>query len=318
MSSNPLSSVPPSLRRLGPGMAGLLSLLVFLSLPLVPVVGLFLALLAPLPLLQVIASGRSGFLAWGWVAVVLAGGVLLSSEAWLAAVAVGYLLVTVWPATSVEIWVRRGWREGRWLAIVVLIALLIATASLAATFYPVFPPERLSAIVAASWEEAGGIPTWFKGISATGPELDLAVHLFTYLIPSLVALYVLMVASFLWPRLRVVGVPVEVGSFETYRSDEWLPIGFIVGGLGWVFLPEPGKWLAANLLITIAGLYFVHGLAIIHFYLGPRLRHSRWIRAGVLVLALQMPVAAMLSVLGLADNFVRLRRSGEKDEGSDQ
>ncbi|HNX49645.1 MAG TPA: DUF2232 domain-containing protein [Thermoanaerobaculaceae bacterium] len=299
-------------------MAGLFSLLVFLSLPLVPIIGVFLALLAPLPLLQVIASGRSGFMAWGWVAVVLAGGVLLSSEAWLAAVAVGYLLVTVWPATSVEIWARRGWREGRWLASVVLIALLIATASLAATFYPVFPPERLSAIVAASWEEAGGIPTWLKGVSATGPELELALRLFTYLIPSLAALYVLMVASFLRPRLRVVGVPVEVGSFEAYRSDEWLPIGFILGGLGWVFLPEPGKWLAANLLITIAGLYFVHGLAIIHFYLGPRLRHSRWIRAGVLVLALQMPVAAMLSVLGLADNFVRLRRSGEKDEGSDQ
>ena len=110
-------------------MAGLLSLLVFLSLPLVPIVGLFLALLAPLPLLQVMASGRSAYTAWGWVAVVLVAGVLLTSAAWLAAVAVGYLLVTVWPATAVEIWVRRGWREGRWLAVAVLVALLIATAS---------------------------------------------------------------------------------------------------------------------------------------------------------------------------------------------
>lgn len=299
-------------------MAGLLSLLVFLSLPLVPIVGLFLALLAPLPLLQVVASGRSAYTAWGWVAVVLVAGVLLTSAAWLAAVAVGYLLVTVWPATAVEVWVRRGWREGRWLAIVVLVALLIASVSLAATFYPAFPPERLGAIVSASWEEAGGIPTWLKGISSTGPELDLAVRLFTYLIPSLSALYVMMVASFLRPRLSIVGVLAPVGPFESYASDEWLPTGFIFGGLGWVFLPEPGKWLAANLLITIAGLYFVHGLAIIHFYLGPRLRHNRWVRAGVLILALQMPVAAVLSVVGLADNFVRLRRSEEKDEGSEQ
>ena len=29
-----------------------------------------------------------------------------------------------------------------------------------------------------------------------------------------------------------------------------------------------GKWLAANLLVTVLGLYFVHGLAIILFYLG--------------------------------------------------
>ena len=97
----------------------MLSVLVYLSLPLVPLVGLVLALLAPLPLLQVTASGRPSFMAWGWVAVVGTGGALLTSSTWLAVLTLGYLATTAWPAVSVESWRRRGWSEGRWLAILV-------------------------------------------------------------------------------------------------------------------------------------------------------------------------------------------------------
>jgi uncharacterized protein YybS (DUF2232 family) len=70
-------------------------------------------------------------------------------------------------------------------------------------------------------------------------------------------------------------------------------------------------------LVTVLGLYFMHGLAIIHFYLGPRLAANRWVRLAVALLALQMPLALVVSVLGLADSFFRLRRSGAVDEGSD-
>jgi len=81
-----------------------------------------------------------------------------------------------------------------------------------------------------------------------------------------------------------------------------------------VFLPEPGKWLATNLLVVVLCLYFVHGLAIIHYYLGPQLTASRWVRVGVGMVFL--PIAPVLSALGLADCFVRLRRGGDLDEGS--
>lgn len=307
----PGSSTP---RRIGPGVAGLLSVLVYLSLPLVPLVGLFLALLAPLPLLQMTGSGRPSFMAWGWVAVVAAGAVLLTSSPLLAALTLGYLVVAVWPAVSVEGWLRRGWSTGRWLAIVTLAALGIAVAALAAVLHPAFPPQALGEFVGASWERTG-LPARLVGASSE-EQIAAALGLFAYLAPAVSALYLTLVGTFVRRRLGLLGVDVGSEPFCDYRSEEWLPVGFILGGLGWAFLPEPGKWLAANLLVTIAGLYFVHGLAIIHFYLGPRLRQNRWVRAGVLLLALQMPVAAVVAVAGLTDAFVRLRRSGEADGGS--
>ncbi|HPW55878.1 MAG: DUF2232 domain-containing protein [Thermoanaerobaculaceae bacterium] len=314
MSSSPTPSNPPSLRRIGPGVAGLLSVLVYLSLPLVPLVGLVLALLAPLPLLQVTASGRPSFMAWGWVAVVGTGGALLTSSTWLAVLTLGYLATTAWPAVSVESWRRRGWSEGRWLAILVLVGLLISLSALSAILYPAFPPQRLGEMIAASLEQAG-IPSGLYGLGSGTREIGAAFGLVAYIVPALSALYLTLLGRFLGARLSVLGLDTARGPFCDYRSEEWLPVGFILGGLGWVFLPEPGKWLAANLLVTVAGLYFVHGLAIIHFYLGPRLRHNRWVRAGVLLVALQMPVAATVAAAGLADAFVRLRRSGKPDEG---
>lgn len=315
MSGSPTPSNPPSLRRIGPGVAGLLSVLVYLSLPLVPLVGLVLALLAPLPLLQVTASGRPSFMAWGWVAVVGAGAVFLTSSPWLAALTLGYLAATAWPAVSIESWQRRGWSEGRWLAILVLVGLVISLSAMSAVLHPAFPPQRLGEIVAASWEQAG-MPSWLRNVGGGEHEVSVALNLFAYLVPAMSALYLALVGSFLRPRLSVLGLGVGSEPFCDYRSEDWLPVGFILGGLGWVFLPEPGKWLAANLLVTVAGLYFVHGLAIIHYYLGPRLRHNRWVRAGVLLFALQMPVAAAVAAAGLADAFVRLRRSREPGEGS--
>ncbi|NCO69558.1 MAG: DUF2232 domain-containing protein [Acidobacteria bacterium] len=78
--------------------------------------------------------------------------------------------------------------------------------------------------------------------------------------------------------------------------------------------PEPVKWLGGNMLFTVLGLYFVHGLAIIHFYLGRRLAGNRWVRVGVGVLCVQVPLAGVVSVLGLIDAFFRLRRGSGSDE----
>jgi hypothetical protein len=42
---------------------------------------------------------------------------------------------------------------------------------------------------------------------------------------------------------------------------------------------------------------------------------NRWVRLGVVVLALQIPVALVFSALGLADTFFGLRRGGAYDGG---
>jgi hypothetical protein len=315
MASASPPSKPPSLRFVGPGMAGLFSLLVFASLPLLPLVGVFLALLASLPLVHVVATGRPSFLAWGWVAVGLVGAVLVWRQPWMVAAAAGYLLVAVWPAVSVETWLRRPWSTGRWAAVVALVALGIAVAVMTAVAYPAAPADALAQVFARASSGAGNLGK-LLGEGAGGEELFAqAVHLGAYLAPSLVALYVLTAAFWLRPRLPLLGMARGSEPFPLYTSEEWLPVGFALGGLGWVFAPEPAKWLAANLLVTVLGLYFVHGLAIILFYLGRRFGGNRWVRLGVMVFALQVPVALVFSALGLADTFFRLRRGGADDGG---
>jgi uncharacterized protein YybS (DUF2232 family) len=315
MAAGPAPAPPSALRYFGPGVAGLLSLLVFASLPLLPIVGVFLALLAPLPLVHVVARGKTSFLAWGWVAVALVGAVFLYPSPLLVAVCVGYLLVAVWPAVSIETWLRRSWSTGRWAAIVTLVALAVSLAVATAVFWPAMPGEGLVSLFTRLMASASAMVKAL-GEGAGGEELMArATRTVAYLAPSLVATYVLSGALWLRPRLPLLGLPRGVEPFPLYASEEWLPVGFAVGGLGWVFAPEPYKWLAANLLVTILGLYFVHGLAIILFYLGRRFGSNRWVRLGVIVLALQIPVALIFSALGLTDTFFRLRREATDHGG---
>ena len=315
MASGQAPPSPPSLRLFGPGMAGLFSLLVFASLPLLPILGVFLALLAPLPLVHVVAGGRTSFVAWGWVAVGLVSAVFLFRAPWLVALCVGYLLVAVWPAVSVETWLRRQWSTGRWAAIVALVALGVVSVVVTAALWPTMPGEGLIQLFARLMAGASQLVK-VLGEGAGGEELMArAMQVVAYLTPSMAAMYVLSGALWLRPRLPLLGLPRGSEPFPLYTSEEWLPVGFVVGGLGWVFAPEPYKWLAANLLVTVLGLYFVHGLAIILFYLGRRFGMNRWVRLGVVVLALQIPVALVFSALGLADTFFGLRRGGAYDGG---
>lgn len=306
----------------------MLSLLVFLSLPFgmslavassspwLVLPALLAPLLAPLPLLQVTAARGSSFLAWGWVTVCLAGAALVYPLPALALLALGYLLFVVWPAVSVELRLRRAWPDGRWMAILALVGLAIVVAALFGMASPQFPPQVLEEQVAADLRASPELQRAWETAVAQNRLAAQTLTIATYLAPSLSAAYLLAFGAYLRPRLPLLGLPIVTEEFCLFRSEEWLPVGFILGGLGWAVLPEPGKWLGANLLVTVAGLYFLHGLAIIHFYLGPRLRHNRWARAGVLLVALQVPVAAAVAVVGLADAFVRLRRSREPGEGS--
>jgi hypothetical protein len=195
------------------------------------------------------------------------------------------------------------------------VALGIAVAVMTAVVYPAAPADALTQMFARA---GGGVGSLGKllGEGAGGEELVAqALHMAAYLAPSFTALYVLTAALWLRPRLPLLGMARGAEPFPLYTSEEWLPVGFALGGLGWVFAPEPAKWLAANLLVTVLGLYFVHGLAIILFYLGRRFGENRWVRLGVMVFALQVPVALVFSALGLADSFFRLRRGGADDGG---
>ena len=303
--------------RPGPALAGFLSLAALASLAFVPVLGALFAMLAAVPLVHLVAEGRPSFLGWGWVAVVLAGAALLWQSVWLAVVLLAYLLLAVLPAVAVEAWVRHPWSTGRWAAGITGIALAALAAFTFAAYFPAHPAEALTVQLQAAVSETAKT----FGTLAGGPEaaelLAQGVQVSAYLIPALGALFVLSAALWLRPRLPLLGLPRGEEPFALYASEEWLPLAFAIGGLGWVFAPPLPKWLATNLFVTVLGLYFLHGMAIIHFYLGRRLGTNRWVRLAVALIALQIPVALALSALGLTDAFFRLRRGGAYDEGSE-
>lgn len=309
--------MPPLFRRLGPGLAGALSLLVFLSLPLVPLLGVLTAILSPLPLVQLLAVSGGTVLGWGWVMIALVGLALATTWPWVLGVAAGYLVVAAWPAFSVELWVWRRWGTGRWLAVVSGGALAVLVGVLIALSHPESPAATVERLLAPSAATSPDLARML-GVSRWAGEAMMASALtaVSALAPAIAALYVAAVALWLRPRLPVLGLPVGREPFAAFSSEEWLPVAFVAGGLGWVFASGLAKWISVNLLVVVVGLYFVHGLAIIHHYLGRRLAANRLVRVVVGVLAVQMPLALVVAAAGLTDTFVPLRRSSRDEEGS--
>ncbi len=297
----------------GPFVAGVVSLLFYAALFLVPLIGGFVALLSPLPLVRELALGRPALAAWGWVLVVLVGAALVWPSNWLVLAATGYLLVTVWPAVSVEIWQRRSWPTGRWLAVLTLGAWALASVVAVALLGPNKVAEKLPQLV-VQWVQDHNQAARLWGLGESD-LLQAAATMAGYLAPFLVAVYVMGAGLLLWSKLPLLGFVHGRESFLVYASEEWLPLGFVAGGLGWVFAPGAGGWLAANLFACVLALYFVHGTAIILTYLGPRWGSSRWVRMAVVVLGIQVPIAFVYAGLGLLDSFVKLRPA-PNNEGS--
>jgi hypothetical protein len=218
MAANPATPNPPSLRPLGPGKAGLLSLVIFLSLPLFPWAGAFLAVMAPLPLLQLAASGRSSFQAWGWVAAALAGAAFLVTGTGPAALLGGYLLITVWPTVSVEQWQRRSWSAGRWLVIVTLVALAGSLAMTVAESYPGDPVTALASEVEALRSQAVKLADGDGRVVDALDSIAPMMSAVAYAAPGIQALYVMLVAMWLRPRLRLIGLTRGEVPFASFAS----------------------------------------------------------------------------------------------------
>jgi hypothetical protein len=244
--------------RPGPALAGFLSLAALASLVFVPLFGAFIAMVAPLPLVQIVADGKPSILGWGWVAVMLAGAALLWGSVWFGAALLAYLLVAVLPAVSIEAWAHRDWSTGRWTALISGIALAALAAFLIAVFYPAAPAEEIARRLQEALSET------MKSMGAMGAGLgaealvEQGVQLTAYLAPAFGAMYVLSAALWLRPRLPLLGLARGEEPFALYSSEEWLPAAFAVGGLGWVFTAGTAKWLASNLFVTVLGLYFRH------------------------------------------------------------
>ena len=230
---------------------------------------------------QLAARGRLVLLAWGWVAVVLAGAALFWQSAWLAACC----SPTCWsPCGRPWRWSSGCGSRGR-RAVGLPASLRGALLRRGALCGDVLLPSiRLPALArqlqprstrrAQTFGSLGGRPR-------DGRAGGAGVQLSAYLAPSLAALYVLSRRAVAAPPTPAAWVcRAAADPFALYASEEWLPVAFALGGLGWVFLPPLGKWLGVEPVCHRARLVF-HTRPGYHPLL-PRRRLSanRWVRVG--------------------------------------
>lgn len=307
-----LAARPP---RLGPVAASVVSLLLFGSLVVLPGVGLVVAPLASIPVLQHAAAGRSSAAVWGPAAGLLAVVTVLTREPTAAFAVISFLLVVALPTTAVGWWRRRGWTEGRWAALSTLAGLVLCLVVGLLLAAPADPVSATASMIDAALEQTGDL---YQGMGLSRGEtalyLDVAQRTFSWLVPSLAVAYLVAVLFWVRSRLGILGFSVPAGQFEQYRSEEWLPAAFVVTGAGTLLLAGTARWVAVNGLACVLILYFVHGLAIIRAHLARLVGRGWLVRWGVALVCLQVPLPLLVVALGLGDSFFQLRPRPPEDD----
>lgn len=307
------------LPRFGGIASGVLSLFLVSSLIVVFPLGLLIAPLGLVPVVQHVVVGRPGVAVWGWVVALLlalaVGGISvigLHSALFLAA----YCLVVVLPAASIEVWRSVEWDEGRWAAVTTLVGAALCLVVFGFLAWPQSPIDALT----AWWHEAASMAEQAyqqMGVSSGQVELalDAAATIVPWTMPSVPVAYLVAILFWIRPRLPLLGFLRPIGAFERFRLDEWLPAGFALAGIGSLLLSGTPRWVAVNLLIAVLMLYFVQGLAIIRAHLARWIGRGWLVRWGVVLLCLQGPLPLVVAALGIADGFYSLRPRTDDDGG---
>lgn len=105
-------------------------------------------------------------------------------------------------------------------------------------------------------------------------------------------------------RLRADGKGPE--AFSAFRTSVAATVAFVPLGLVAVISGGEARHAAVDLLLPLAALFFLRGMAIIRFLLD-RWRMGLFGRALVWLLVLQMPVPVLVALGGLFDEFFDLR-----------
>ena len=307
----------PRIPRLGAAASGLVSLLLVGSLFVIPFFGLLIAPLAALPILHFQSGGGLGYRSWGPVVGLL----LVASGAGAAGITIPllafYLLLVVLPAATVEAWTRWRWSEGRWIAVATMIGVVACLGAIAMAAWPQTPMAAVSGWLRAASDDAGELyAAWGLAEGEVGLALDAAERVASWVLPSIPVAYLVVVLFWLRPRLALLGMGADVGTFEDYRNDDWLAAVFVVAGIATLLLGGVPRWIAINFLIAVLILYFVQGLAIIRAHLARWFGRGWLVRWGVVLLCLQGPLPLLVAALGVADNFHSLRPRADDDGGT--
>ena len=294
--------------------SGVISLLLFGSLFVLPVIGVFVAPLGLIPVLQYAARHASGVAAWGWVVVALGVAAAVSGTTMAVVFFAGYVTMIGLPSMTIEWWRRLGWSDGRWLLVAAFGGLALILLTVAGLGWPRSPMTWT-----AGWLSSMGTQAldFYKKIGvSTGRlqgALDASERNLTWILPAVPLAYLTAVLFWVRARLPLLGFDWQPVPFEEFRNDDWLALGFVLGGLGTLLTGGALRWIAVNLLAATLILYFIQGLAMIRAHLVRFVGRGWFVRWGVALLCLQVPLPALVAALGIMDSFHSLRPKRSDD-----
>lgn len=243
---------------------------------------------------------------------VVPGGAFLAGVAATAFVAL--------PALGLWVGGRDGRRRDR---VLLLVAALVALGSLAillgyalaegrspgealASRWATLVPDQLAAHRKSGWSESSVL---------AASRVYTAVHdLLAGSLEGIVLMgSVLYAALIVYPASTALGLTFGMSevSFARFSTPPLAAILFIPAGLAAALARGAPFWLAVDLLLPLAALFFLRGLAIIRVLLD-RGRAGLFGRALVYMLLFQMPFPVLLALGGLFDEFVDIRGRIEK------
>lgn len=124
-----------------------------------------------------------------------------------------------------------------------------------------------------------------------------------------IALNVCFIVLLSRPLLRFKGLPYpDFGPMDRWQSPELMVWGVIATGFALFLSTGSIRWFTINCLIVMAVIYVLHGLSIVQFFLN-RYRTPLWLRFGVYLLIFIQPIfLGTLAMAGLFDQWLDFRR----------
>lgn len=300
--------------KLAPVAAAAFSVGLFAAPWLVPLVGAFVTIWAPAPLValyrrQGSRSGRTALM------VALAGAVLIVGS-WISmAAALIYLAYAaaalilgeayVWGQSDESgIAVAAGVSWGAVLAVTWASGLMDGGGQAWLTFW-----TRQTGAVVEAYRESGLSPERLEDVRQT---LMMAGRLIAHMALGILACVALIVAWANQLLARRLSPAAGRTPLDTWRAPDRLVWLLIAAGAMMALLDGFWFWTGANLVIVLSLIYFFQGIAVLAFWLKKK-NAPRLLRVGIyLLVAVEIFLALLVALMGLFDLWFNFRRLGKE------
>ena len=300
--------------KLAPVAAAAFSLGLFAAPWLVPIVGAFVTIWAPAPLVALyrLQGSRSGRLALMMAlgGAILIVGNLVGSVAWLiylayAAAALILGEAYVWDQSDERgIAIAAGASWGTVLAITWGSGLMESGGQAWLDYW-----TRQTGAVVRAYQDSGLSPESLEDVRYT---LRLAGQLIAHLAIGILACGALLVAWANQLLARRISPPEQRPALNTWRAPDRLVWVLIAAGAMMALLEGFWFWTGANLVIVLSLIYFFQGIAVLAFWLKKK-NTPRLLRVGIyLLVAVEIFLALLVALMGLFDLWFNFRRLGKE------